>query len=193
MTKSDQSQVPRWRRIGFANVIAFIALFVALGGGAYAASSIGTSDLKNKSVTTKKLDKKAVTGSKLAKGAVKKNKIKDESVTSSKLNDGAVTDSKLSDDSKSRWAVVSTNGTLDRGKGVVSSARFGAGAYEVIFDRDVTECSWVASIGAGDTTDIPRGFLRTALRGNNTSGVFVGTYDTGNAASDRAFHLRLSC
>ena len=52
MTKSDQSQTPRWRRIGFANVVALIALFVALGSGAYAASKIGTSDLKNKSVTT---------------------------------------------------------------------------------------------------------------------------------------------
>jgi hypothetical protein len=90
--------------------------------------------------------------------------------------------------------VVSSNGTLDRGKGVVSSARFGgAGAYEVIFDRDVTECSWVASIGTGDTTETPRGFLRTALRNGNTSGVFVGTYTTANVANDRAFHLRLSC
>lgn len=183
MTKSDQSHTPRRRRIGFANVVAIVALFVALGGGAYAASSIGTSDIKNKAVTTQKLDGKAVTAGKLGRDAVKKNK----------LRDGAVTDSKLSTDSKSRWAVVRANGTLDRGKGVLSSARVGLGNYEVIFDRDVTQCSWVVSIGAGDTIGTARGFTQAALRVNNSSGVFIGTYNKNDASEARPFHMQLSC
>ena len=42
-----------------ALVISLIALFVALGSGAYAASKIGTSDLKRNAVTTPKLAKDA--------------------------------------------------------------------------------------------------------------------------------------
>ncbi len=139
MTKSDKSQVPRWRRIGFANVVALIVLFVALGSGAYAASKIGTSDLKNKSVTTKKLDGKAVTGSKLAKESVKKNKIKDEAVTNGKLGPESVTDSKLAH--PSYWAVADPN-ALIRSHGAVSVTRFNAGNYRVEFETDVSQCSY---------------------------------------------------
>jgi hypothetical protein len=61
----------------FANVIAVIALFVALGGGAYAAtrlpaSSVGTKQLKKEAVTPGKLSataKAAITGATGAKGA----------------------------------------------------------------------------------------------------------------------------
>ena len=128
MTKAEQSKAPGWRRLGFANIVALIALFVALGGGAVASSHlINTSDIKNKAVTTKKLDKKAVTGSRLDKEAVKKSKIKDAAVTESKIDEGAVTDSKLSTDTRARWAVVRANGTLERGKGVVSSGRANGG------------------------------------------------------------------
>ena len=47
-------------RLTYANVLSSLALFVALGGGAYAASqlpakSVGTSQLKNGAVTTKKV------------------------------------------------------------------------------------------------------------------------------------------
>jgi hypothetical protein len=51
-----------------ALVIALIALFVALGSGAYAASKIGTKDLKNEAVTGKKLAKNAVKSSKTKNG-----------------------------------------------------------------------------------------------------------------------------
>jgi hypothetical protein len=40
-----------------AMIVAIVALFLGLGGGAYAAKKIGTKQLANKSVTTKKLTK----------------------------------------------------------------------------------------------------------------------------------------
>jgi hypothetical protein len=57
-------------RLTYANVTASVALFAALGGGAYAAAtlprhSVGTKQLKNSSVGTKQLKRHAVTGSKL--------------------------------------------------------------------------------------------------------------------------------
>ena len=57
-------------RLSYANVMATIAVFMALGGGAYAAfklpkNSVGTKQLKNAAVTTKKIKNGAVTKSKI--------------------------------------------------------------------------------------------------------------------------------
>ncbi len=63
-----------------ALVVSLVALFVALGSGAYAASKIGTKDIKNQ----------AVTGKKLAKNAVKSNKTKDGGLKGKDLKDGTI-------------------------------------------------------------------------------------------------------
>ena len=65
----------RFRRPSPAMVVAIIALIVALAGGAYAASKIGTKQLKNNAVTKKKIRNGAVTTSKLANGAVTDSKL----------------------------------------------------------------------------------------------------------------------
>jgi hypothetical protein len=61
-------------RLTFANVVACTALFVALGGGAYAATqlpknSVGTAQLKNNAVTASKLAQSAQAGLKGPQGA----------------------------------------------------------------------------------------------------------------------------
>ncbi len=59
------------KRFTYANVMSTVAAFgVLAGGGAYAASKIGTRDLQAKAVTAPKIDKGAVTGGKLRDGAV---------------------------------------------------------------------------------------------------------------------------
>ena len=60
------------RHLTYANVMSTIAVFVVMGGSAYALAkhSVGTKQLKNKAVTTKKIKNGAVTGSKIAAGAV---------------------------------------------------------------------------------------------------------------------------
>ena len=110
-----------------ALVISLIALFVALGSGAYAANKIGTNQIKGKAVTTGKLAGKAVTTGKLAgKGvttgklagqAVSTNKLKDAAVSESKLGQGAVETDKLADsavtNSKLNRTSVGTNKLKD--------------------------------------------------------------------------------
>ncbi|HVO54770.1 MAG TPA: hypothetical protein VMT37_10185 [Solirubrobacterales bacterium] len=59
--------------MSFANVVSVIALFVALGGNAYAATqlaknSVGTKQLKNGAVTKAKIAKSAQTALEGAKG-----------------------------------------------------------------------------------------------------------------------------
>ncbi len=58
------------RRPSSATIIAFVALFIALGGTGYAAfslpkNSVGTKQLKNGAVTTTKIKNRAVTASKI--------------------------------------------------------------------------------------------------------------------------------
>jgi hypothetical protein len=58
-------------RLNYANVMATVAVFIALGGGAYAASkvpknSVGTKQLKDHSVTTKKIKPGSITRPDLA-------------------------------------------------------------------------------------------------------------------------------
>lgn len=89
------------KRLSYANVMATLAVFFVLGGGAYALkkNSVGTKQLKNNAVTSKKIKKNAVTAKKIKKNAVKSGKIKDGAVKTSKIADGAVDGSKVADDS----------------------------------------------------------------------------------------------
>ena len=58
--------------INYANVMATIAVFLALGGSAWALAkhSVGTKQLKKNAVSTKKIKNNAVTSAKIADGAV---------------------------------------------------------------------------------------------------------------------------
>jgi hypothetical protein len=68
-------------RLTFANVMSCVALFVALGGSAYAATQ-----LKKNSVGTKQLKKNSVTAAKIKKNAIVTAKLKNDAVTGAKVN-----------------------------------------------------------------------------------------------------------
>jgi hypothetical protein len=76
MTRSN-----RWRP-RYANVTATVALFVALGGGAYAAGA-----LPARSVGPKQLTKNAVGRSNIKKNAVDSSKVADGSLTGADINE----------------------------------------------------------------------------------------------------------
>jgi hypothetical protein len=65
-----------WRRPSHATIVAYLALFVALGGSAYAATSLPAG-----SVGATQIRAGAVTGGKLAKGAVTGRAVADHSLT----------------------------------------------------------------------------------------------------------------
>src|SRR5262245_57738686 len=71
-------------KVTFANVVALLALFVALGGSAYAFH------LGKNAVKTKNIKNGAAVESKLAGGAVTEAKLANAAVTASKLAAGAV-------------------------------------------------------------------------------------------------------
>jgi hypothetical protein len=74
-----------------ATIVATIALLVALSGAGYAATKIGTGQLRNGAVTRAKIKNNAITASKIAAGAVAARDLARGSVTAGKLAPGAVT------------------------------------------------------------------------------------------------------
>jgi len=95
---------------------------------------------------------------------------------------------------KKTYAVVGANGALARGSRVVSTARVGAGAYEVIFDRKVNTCAFTASIGTtGTGSVVAPGLITVAGRAGNKFGVFVNTVDRSGIQTDMPFHLAANC
>ncbi len=98
------------------------------------------------------------------------------------------------------WAVVDVDGHLAYGNGAVSSQQLGAdGTYEVVFDRDVSRCAYVAVGGdyTGDTYSGPDDAITigVAPRDNNSTAVFALQYDavlTRDSYSS-GFHLVVNC
>jgi hypothetical protein len=79
------------KQLTYANVMSSIAVFLVLGGGAYALGrlprhSVGVTQLKAGAVTAPKLHRNAVTSAKIRYGAVDGGKIADGSITGSDIN-----------------------------------------------------------------------------------------------------------
>jgi hypothetical protein len=126
-------------RLTYANVMATLALFIALGGGAYAAfhlprNSVSSKNIVNRQVKRADLATGAVTSRKLGANSVTETKVRDESLTGDKLSEGAVTGDKVSDGSLrlSDIVVGEDTATIDFGSlaanacatGTVSTAAF---------------------------------------------------------------------
>ncbi|MBS1678560.1 MAG: hypothetical protein JST08_14385 [Actinobacteria bacterium] len=104
-------------KLSYANVVATLALCLALGGGAaFAAGKIGADQIAGGGVHTKNLRQRSVTSGKLALGAVRSNQIAPRAVDSGQLAAGAVGSAQLG-----REAV----GTAQLGREAVGSAQLG--------------------------------------------------------------------
>lgn len=90
------------KRLTYANVMSSIAVFLVLGGAAFAASqlpknSVGSKQLKNNAVTTAKIKNNAVTTAKIKNGAIISSKLAAGAVEGGSLAKGAVSNEKLAD------------------------------------------------------------------------------------------------
>lgn len=120
-------------QLNYSNVIATIALFVALGGAAVAAglpkNSVGPQQLKRGAVTTPKLRKGAVTSGKLAPKSVIAGKLGPNAVTPGNIGNGAITSAKLASGaviaSTIKNGVVTTNKLNNE---AVTAAKLGKGS-----------------------------------------------------------------
>ncbi len=169
-----------------AMVVALTALFLALGGSAYAALVITGKNIRNNTITTKDI----------RNGTVRTKDVKPDSLGGVSIKEsalGTVPSAGITFGS-ARFAVVAANGILARGRSTTSVARTSEGRYQVIFNGDVRGCAYFATVGDTSASPLATGAqVTTASLASNVNGVAVRTYGAGGAAGDRPFHLIVSC
>jgi hypothetical protein len=112
-----------------ATIIALIALMVALSGVGYAATKIGTSQLKNNAVTTPKIKNAAVSRAKVKNNAVNSSKLATGAVRAADLGAGSVGASALANDAVTGAKLASGSvGTNAIATGAVDAAKLGNGS-----------------------------------------------------------------
>lgn len=74
------------RHLSFSNVIAMLALFLALGGAAYAGTKLNGNNIVNGSIGGGKLKKETITANKIKKGTITGAQIKPGSIGSSSID-----------------------------------------------------------------------------------------------------------
>lgn len=106
------------KRLTYANVMSSLAVFLILGGAtAFAATKIGTKDLKAGAVTTGKIKKEAVKAGKIAKEAVKTSKIGKDAVTGEKVNESTLGEvPKAAIGSPAAYALLTVGGGINEGE-----------------------------------------------------------------------------
>jgi trimeric autotransporter adhesin len=86
------------KRLTYANVMSSLAVFLVLGGAtAFAATKIGSSEIKANAIVTGKIAKEAVAQGKIKVGAVGNSRLGDGSVSAQKIAANAVTGAAIAD------------------------------------------------------------------------------------------------
>jgi len=98
-----------------------------------------------------------------------------------------------------QWAVVGTDGNIKRSNGVKGSlGHTPPGVWEVPFNINMANCSYVASVGIPTsqpqgTTPVTPVLIFTTRDPNNPNGVLVETQDINRNYVDTPFHVQTVC
>lgn len=109
------------KHLTYANVMSSLAIFLLLGGTAFAAGKLSGSRLKDNSVSGKKLKRGSVSGSKIHDGSVSNAKIQGATITGNRIAANTLTDrevnmAKLGKISRAATADAATNAGKVDGK-----------------------------------------------------------------------------
>ena len=171
-------------------VVACVALFVSLGGVSYAVATIDSGDIVNGSIRNRDFKDGTLRGQEAKPDGFGPNAIKEQALDAAKLKQvpaATVADGVV------RQAVISDMGATVRGRGVASSAQTGTGQYQVIFDRDVRQCIYTATLGDESASGPGTGQIAITSAASNVNGVRVVTRDSDGTQANRSFHLVVSC
>jgi hypothetical protein len=188
-------------RITYANVVSTIALGLAIGGGtAYAATTIGTSNIRYHAVTGAKVATNAVTASKVKNSALSGTDLRDNSVASADIRNGTLLAADFAanqlpkgdkgdkgDPATSIFGVVASGGGLTNFKNV--SAISGVGPdYTITVGQDVSKCAAVATLVGGAP-----GTVTAEPTAGNAQQITFRTYGADNNPNPRAFQFAVYC
>jgi len=195
-------------KLSYANVVATVALFIAMGGTGYAAYS-----LPRNSVGARELRRDAVGSSELRDNSVTSSRVRDRSLglqdlsasareslrgapgpvgaTGPKGDQGMVgPPGPNGADAMTEWAVV--NSIPSRVAGTATSVSSPTpGEVLVRFGQIVSGCATVATLArVAPDGDPPAGRVTVA---ENSGGVLVRTYNAAGSAAFLGFHLIVVC
>lgn len=114
-------------RVTYGNVVATLALFIALGGVSWAATS-----LPKNSVSSKAIKKNAVTSAKIKKNAVNSSKVKNKSLTGADVKGKSLTGAQINESTLGTVPSAASAGTADNVVAVYKKApaSAGSGSYD---------------------------------------------------------------
>jgi hypothetical protein len=175
------------------NLVAYLALFLALTSTGYAASSkllpknsVGSAQVINGSLRTADLSTKARTALKGNRGL--------RGLAGAKGDTGARGATGPAGPASAYFADVNGSGMIDDASPGVAASRLFAGQYTVTFPNDVSRCGATATIGLNaheGTGGVPNSVL-VNLNYGDVHVIQVGTY-SGATGIDESFHLVVVC
>jgi hypothetical protein len=170
-----------------AMVVAMIALFVSLGGVSYglATGVIDSREIRDNTIRSRDVRNGILTGRDMGRDRVGGGAVKESTL-------GTVPGASVADGT-ARFASVTADGVLARGRSVTSAARTSPGRYQVIFDRDVRNCVFQATIADAGAAAPPQGEIGASALSSNVNGVAVRTENSAGNPADRPFHLIVPC
>jgi len=165
--------------------VALLALFMAMGGSAYALV-VTSGSIKNNTIRSEDVRNRGLLGKDVRNDGIGGRAIKESTL-------GTVPASLVSHAS-AHFSVVNAGGQQVRGRGTTSVARTADGRYQVIFDADVRGCGYYATIG-GPTAAAPpdNGQITVSALGSNVNGVDIRTTGANGNDANRPFHLLVLC
>lgn len=181
------------QRLTYANVMATVAVFLALGGGAYAAVA-----LPRNSVGQRQLRTGSVGASELKMGAVRSRAVKDRSLGVVDLSTSARQSLRGQQGPAGApgvpfRAVIASSGDPAAGNAAGVQHAPGSNEYLVRFASDVSACTAIATLGntAAEAAQVPPAGRITVSPAQGA--VLVRTYDAAGGPAAASFHLAVSC
>jgi hypothetical protein len=173
-------------RLSYANVVATMALFIALGGTSYAAI---------------KLPKNSVSSTQIKTGAVHTGEIADRTIRLKDISTSARASLRGQTGPQGpqgpagapaikHFAAVTAGGTFVRGDAKSGGSGDAIGAYVVGFAESVSGCAYTATLGTTDGSTAPAGRITV---NDHAGAVGVQTYDAAGTPTDLPFHLIVAC
>ena len=92
------------------------------------------------------------------------------------------------------FAVINSNGTLARGRGVKSVSHLGTGTYQVLFNFDIDQCGFQFTLAQPSFSgSLPASTITGAGRVGTVNGIFVQTFNQSGTLADLPFHALITC
>jgi hypothetical protein len=183
-------------RLSYANVVATLALFLALGGTGYAVSQLPAN-----SVGSKQIRRGAVGPSELRSAAVSSRSLHDRTVRLRDLSLGARSalrgaigpQGAAGPPGPTYHAAFDAAGARVRGNATSSSGWGGDNTLTVGFDRDVSSCDAVATLASVPGGPVPNPPPGRITVGPDGTGVRVATFAADGSPAALPFSLVVAC